>query len=169
MRPYRLHVPVLAALLLTAVPPARGQVPDDKNDRNFEVQLFEPALGSHAFLTVAGMQPEPVAGPLMLVVAVIGLVANIFGALFLAQHHETSLNIRGAFLHIIGDAVSSVAVIIGGIVIYYTGWYLIDPILSVLIAIGIMIGAYGLVSESVNILLESAPAHIACTPGIPPT
>jgi len=106
------------------------------------------------------LHPEPVAGPLMLAVAVIGLIANIFGALFLAKHHETSLNIRGAFLHIIGDAVSSVAVIIGGIVIYYTGWYLIDPLLSILIAIGIMIGSYGLLTESVNILLESAPAHI---------
>ena len=104
--------------------------------------------------------PQPVAGTLMLIVAVIGLVANIIGALFLMKHHETNLNIRGAFLHIIGDAVSSVGVIIGGIVILYTGWYLIDPILSVLIALGIIAGAIGLVSESVSILLESAPAHI---------
>ncbi len=106
------------------------------------------------------LNPPPVQGTLMLAVAVIGLIANIFGALFLVKHHETSLNIRGAFLHIIGDAISSVGVIIGGIVIYYSGWYLIDPILSILIAIGIMIGSYGLVTESVNILLESAPAHI---------
>jgi cobalt-zinc-cadmium efflux system protein len=106
------------------------------------------------------LNPQPVAGTLMLVVAIIGLVVNIIGALFLIKHRETNLNIRGAFLHIIGDAVSSVGVIIGGIVILYTGWYLIDPILSILIALGIIAGAIGLVTESVSILLESAPSHI---------
>jgi cobalt-zinc-cadmium efflux system protein len=106
------------------------------------------------------LNPQPVAGTLMLIVAVIGLVVNIIGALVLMKHHETNLNIRGAFLHIIGDAVSSVGVIIGGIIILYTGWYLIDPILSILIALGIIAGAIGLVSESVSILLESAPSHI---------
>ena len=106
------------------------------------------------------LNPQPVAGTLMLIVAVIGLVVNIIGALFLMKHRETNLNIRGAFLHIIGDAISSVGVIIGGIVILHTGWYLIDPILSMLIALGIIAGAIGLVSESVSILLESAPSHI---------
>lgn len=106
------------------------------------------------------LNPQPVAGTLMLVVAVIGLAANIIGALFLMKHHETNLNIRGAFLHIIGDAVSSVGVIIGGVIILYTGWFLIDPILSILIALGIIAGAVGLVSESVSVLLESAPSHI---------
>ncbi len=106
------------------------------------------------------LDPPPVQGTLMLVVAIIGLVANILGALFLIKHHETNLNIRGAFLHIIGDTVSSVGVIIGGVVIYYTGWYIIDPVLSVLIALVIIAGSYGLVTESVNILLESAPSHI---------
>jgi cobalt-zinc-cadmium efflux system protein len=104
--------------------------------------------------------PEPVQSTMMLVVAGIGLVVNILGALFLVKHHETNLNIRGAFLHIIGDAVSSVGVIAGGIVILFTGWYLIDPILSILIALGIIVGAVGLVIESVNVLLESVPAHL---------
>lgn len=106
------------------------------------------------------LAPQPVEGTLMLVVATIGLIVNIAGALVLVKHHETSLNIRGAFLHIIGDAVSSVGVIIGGIVIYYSGWFLIDPLLSILIALGIMVGAWGLMTESVSILLESAPSHI---------
>ncbi len=111
-----------------------------------------------AYLRMA--HPPEVQGKLMLVVAIIGLMVNIVGALVLVKHHETSLNIRGAFLHIIGDAVSSVGVIIGGIVIAYTGWYLIDPILSMLIALGIIAGAVGLVSESVSVLLESAPSHL---------
>ena len=106
------------------------------------------------------LNPPPVQGTLMLVVAIVGLIVNIAGALSLRRHHASSLNIRSAFLHIIGDAVSSVGVIIGGVVIYYTGWYLIDPVLSILIALGIIFGSYGLVTESVNILLESAPSHI---------
>lgn len=104
--------------------------------------------------------PPEVQGGLMLIIAIIGLIVNIAGASVLMKHHETSLNIRGAFLHIIGDAVSSVGVIIGGIIIAYSGWYLIDPILSMLIALGIIAGAIGLVTESVNVLLESAPSHL---------
>ena len=106
------------------------------------------------------VHPQPVEGKLMLVVAIIGLVANVIGALFLFKHSHTSLNIRGAYLHIVGDALSSVGVVIGGIVIIYTGWYLIDPLLSIMISLVIIYGAWALVTESVNILLESAPAHI---------
>ncbi len=107
------------------------------------------------------LHPPAVEGKLMLIVAVIGLIVNICGALFLVKHQETSLNIRGAFLHIIGDAVSSVGVIVGAIVITYTGWFLVDPLLSMLIAVGIIMGTVGLVSESVNILLEAVPSHIS--------
>jgi cobalt-zinc-cadmium efflux system protein len=112
----------------------------------------------HAYLRM--IHPQPVQGTLMLVIAVIGLVANIIGALFLFKHSHTSLNIRGAYLHIVGDALSSVGVVIGGVIILYTGWYLIDPILSIMISLVIIYGAWSLVKESVNILLESAPAHI---------
>jgi cobalt-zinc-cadmium efflux system protein len=112
----------------------------------------------HAYLRM--VHPQPVQGMLMLVIAVIGLVANIIGALFLFKHSHSSLNIRGAYLHIVGDALSSVGVVVGGVVILYTGWYLIDPALSVMISLVIIYGAWSLVKESVNILLESAPAHI---------
>lgn len=106
------------------------------------------------------IHPQPVQGMLMLVIAIIGLVANIIGALFLFKHSHSSLNIRGAYLHIVGDALSSVGVVIGGVIILYTGWFLIDPILSIMISLVIIYGAWSLVKESVNILLESAPAHI---------
>jgi cobalt-zinc-cadmium efflux system protein len=104
--------------------------------------------------------PEPVGGRLMLVIAAIGLVANLVGAFVLNKHSSDSLNIRGAYLHILGDALSSVGVVIGGVIIIYTGWYLVDPILSILISLVIVYGAWTLVKESVNILLEAAPAHI---------
>ena len=106
------------------------------------------------------VHPQPVAGTLMLIVAMIGLVANVIGAFVLMKHSHASLNIRGAYLHILGDALSSVGVVIGGGIILYTGWYLIDPLLSILISLVIVYGAWALVKESVSILLESVPAHI---------
>jgi len=106
------------------------------------------------------VNPQPVQGMLMMVIAFVGLVANIAGALFLHKHSRTSLNIRAAYLHILGDALSSIGVVIGGVVIIYTGWNLIDPILSILISLVIIYGSWSLVAESVNILLESVPAHI---------
>lgn len=107
------------------------------------------------------LHPQPVESVLMLGVAGLGLLVNIAGALFLTKYRKTNLNIRGAFLHIVGDALSSVGVIAGGIIILYTGWYVVDPILSVLIGLAIIIGAGALVMESVNILLESAPTHVS--------
>jgi len=106
------------------------------------------------------LHPQPVHGSLMLIIAVIGLVANVIGALFLMKHSLTSLNIRGAYLHILGDALSSVGVVVGGVIIIYSGWYLIDPILSILISLVIIYGSWALVKESVSILLESVPSHI---------
>lgn len=106
------------------------------------------------------ISPPPVQGTLMLGVAFAGLIVNIVGALFLAKFRKTNLNVRGAYLHIIGDALSSVGVIIGAVLILTLGWYLVDPILSILISLAIIVGAGALVMESVHILLESAPSHI---------
>ncbi len=106
------------------------------------------------------VHPQPVQGKLMLIIAVIGLIANIIGALVLFKHSHANLNIRGAYLHIVGDALSSIGVVIGGLIILSTGWYLIDPILSFLISLVIIYGAWALVKESVNVLLESVPSHI---------
>jgi cobalt-zinc-cadmium efflux system protein len=106
------------------------------------------------------IHPQHVAGQLMLIVAFLGLVANVIGAFFLFKHSHASLNIRGAYLHILGDALASIGVVIGGVIIIYSGWYLIDPILSMVISLIIIYGAWSLVKESVNILLESVPSHI---------
>ena len=95
----------------------------------------------------------------MLVIAVIGLVANLISAVLLSGH-SGSLNVRGAFLHVIGDALSSVGIIIGGVVILFTGWFWVDPLISAGIGIIIVFGAYNLVRESVDILLEATPGHI---------
>jgi cobalt-zinc-cadmium efflux system protein len=98
--------------------------------------------------------------PLMLTIAVIGLVANIAGLLLLRRGSRKSINVRAAFWHIIGDTMSSVGVVIGGVIIYFTGWYVVDPILAVVIGVVILWGAVRIVRESTNILLESVPGHV---------
>jgi cobalt-zinc-cadmium efflux system protein len=89
-------------------------------------------------------------------VAAIGLVANAVGLAFVSGHGG-SLNMRGAYLHVLGDLLSSVAVVAGGVFMWLTGNYLIDPILSVLIGAIIIFGAYRLLRESVDVLLEAIP------------
>lgn len=103
--------------------------------------------------------PE-VKSPLMLIVAGIGLAANIIGLFLLRRGSGRSINIRAAFWHIIGDTLSSVGVIIAGVIIYFTGWYIADPILAVVIGLVILWGALRIVKEAVDILLESVPANL---------
>jgi cobalt-zinc-cadmium efflux system protein len=104
--------------------------------------------------------PAEIRSGIMIIVALAGLAVNVAGFFILRNSSKENLNVRGAFLHVVGDLLSSVAVIIGGLIIRYTGWLVIDPILSVLIGLMILKGAYGLVRESVDILLEAAPAGI---------
>jgi cobalt-zinc-cadmium efflux system protein len=106
------------------------------------------------------VQPD-VKSPLMLIVAGVGLVVNIIGIYLLRQGSRKSINVKAAFWHIIGDTLSSVGVIIGGIIIYFTGWTIVDPILAVVIGFVILWGAVRIVKESVDILLESVPPHVA--------
>lgn len=102
--------------------------------------------------------PEVQSGP-MLVVAVAGLLANMAAAWVLSRGggHEHNLNTRGAFLHVLGDLLGSVAAIVAALVIAVTGWYAADPILSVLIGGLVVFGAWSLLRESVDVLLEAAP------------
>ncbi|MCX6354468.1 MAG: cation diffusion facilitator family transporter [Candidatus Aureabacteria bacterium] len=106
------------------------------------------------------LHPVPISGGWMLVVAVIGLAVNILTALILRESVEGNINIRSAFLHMIGDMVSSVVVVAGAIIILWTGWYPIDPILSVMVCALILVWAYSLTRESVEILLQATPRHL---------
>jgi cobalt-zinc-cadmium efflux system protein len=101
-----------------------------------------------------------VKGPLMLIVAGIGLVANIIGLYLLWHGSRKSINVRAAFWHIIGDTMSSVGVIAAGIIIQLTGWTLADPILAIVIGVVILWGAVRIVKEALDILLESVPPHV---------
>jgi cobalt-zinc-cadmium efflux system protein len=106
------------------------------------------------------MAEPAVKGPLMLIIALIGLAANLAGLYLLRRGSKKSINIKAAFWHIIGDTLSSVGVIIAAIIIQITGWNMADPIIAVVIGIIILWGAVRIVKESVNILLESVPPHV---------
>jgi cobalt-zinc-cadmium efflux system protein len=104
--------------------------------------------------------PEQIESGLMLTVSAAGLVVNVIAARLLYRSSAHSLNARGAYLHVLGDLLASVGTIAAAIAIRYTGWLTADPIASILTTVLIMSGAWRLVRESVDILLESTPAHI---------
>jgi cobalt-zinc-cadmium efflux system protein len=105
-------------------------------------------------------QPEPIQGGLMLSVATAGLIVNLVAARILSASSSHNMNARGAYLHVLGDLLASVGTLVAAVLIRYTGWLAADPVASILTTVLIMSGAWRLVRESVDILLESAPAHI---------
>lgn len=109
------------------------------------------------------LTPPVVKSGTMLVIAFVGFVVNLICAFFLHNSQHTSLNIRGALLHVVGDAVSSVGAILAGILMLWKQWYLADPLASFLVGGLILIGSWSLVKDSVNILLEGTPSHIDLT------
>ncbi len=105
--------------------------------------------------------PEPVADGLMLGVAAAGLLVNVVAAWTLRPSAETSLNVRGAYLHVLSDLLGSVATVAAALIVRYTGWLTADPVASLLMTALIVRGAWSLVRESIDVLLESTPAHIS--------
>ena len=122
-------------------------------------------LGLSAWIAVEAVArlaaPEPVGGNMMLGVAIAGLLANAVAAWLLHPVHAGSLNVRGAYLHILSDLLASVGTIVAALIIRATGWLSADPLASLLTTALIVRGAWTLVRESVDVLLESTPAHIA--------
>lgn len=102
--------------------------------------------------------PAPVQLGPMAVVALVGLVANLAALGFLHRTH--SMNVHGAFLHVLGDTLSSVGVLVGAGIMAMTGWYVVDPIISLVISVVIVVGAIRLVRDAVDVLLEAVPAHV---------
>jgi len=105
-------------------------------------------------------QPREVMQGPMLVIAVIGLIINIICAKILHGGHKHNINMRGAFLHVLGDLLGSVGVIAAGLVIAFTGWTYADPLASLFIVGLILFNSFNLVRDAVHILMEGAPAHI---------
>ncbi len=102
------------------------------------------------------VSPPQINTPLMITIATIGLIGNLVAALIIGRGH-VDLNIKSAWVHLLGDTMSSIGVIVSGIVIYFTGWLYADPISSVIIGIGIIAGGTAVVKEATYIFLELTP------------
>lgn len=107
-------------------------------------------------------EPQPVAGGLMLGVAAAGLLVNlwVFRVLHQGHGHHHDLNVRGAVLHVLGDLFGSVGAIVAAVVILWTGWTPIDPLLSLAVCVLVLVSAGRLLREAVHILLEGTPGHV---------
>ncbi len=119
------------------------------------IALFLIKEGFERFLN-----PQEIDGFMMLWVSVVGLLGNVITAMLLYRDSKNSLNMRSAFIHILSDGLSSVAVIIGGWLVYQYQWYIIDPILTLLIGAYILWHSYHMLRETINILMEAKPEDI---------
>lgn len=152
----------LAAIKLAAFPAS-----DTRTFGWHRVEVFASFInGASVFMIAFGIfyeawgrlfQPEEVKSLPMFIIAAIGLFMNLLAASALHHHSHDDLNVRSAFLHVIGDAAASVGVIIGGLVIYFTHWYVLDAVISIGIGFIIFWGAWRVLRESAHILLEGAP------------
>lgn len=105
-------------------------------------------------------EPEPVKGLLMFIFATAGLIFNLLAVLILKKHSDSSLNIRSAYLHLLGDTLSSVAVVIGGILIYFFEIYWIDPLITVMISLYIIKETWDVFRHSADILMQAVPRGV---------
>ena len=106
-------------------------------------------------------QPQPIRTGLFLGVATAGLLVNLLSLRLLHRHHDHSLNVRGAYLHVLGDLLGSLGAVAAALIVALTGWTLADPAVSILIAGLLVFGAWRLVRESTDILLEAVPKHVS--------
>jgi cobalt-zinc-cadmium efflux system protein len=158
----------LAAIRLAAYP-----VSDTRTFGWHRTEVFASFInGSTVFLMAIGIfyeawqrfqYPHEIKSLPMLVIAVVGLLLNLFSASALHAHSHDDLNVQSAFLHVIGDAAASVGVIVGGAVIYFTNWYVVDAIISAGIGVLIFWGSWRVVRDSAHILLEGVPRGMSTT------
>jgi len=157
-------------LSLTAIHLARYPASDTRTYGWHRAEIFASLINGSTLLLIAFgilgeawgrlLHPEAVKSKEMFIIATIGLVMNLVAASRLHGHSHDDLNVRSAFLHVLGDAIASVGVIIGGIIMLYTGWFIIDALISVAIVLIISWGAIRILREAAHILLEGVPSNI---------
>ncbi|MCS6926302.1 MAG: cation diffusion facilitator family transporter [Candidatus Binatia bacterium] len=158
------------ALSLFAAYVATLPVTSQKTFGYYRAEILAAFLNGLALWLVAGVifreayyrffAPPPVQGRGMVLIAGAGLVVNLFTVWLLRDAHHSSLNIRGVFLHVMSDALGSVGAILAGLLILWTEWYWVDPATSILIGVLILGSSFGLVRESVDILMQATPRHL---------
>lgn len=104
--------------------------------------------------------PSPIGEVTVIIVAAIGIVINASSAMLFAKNNKHDLNIKGAFLHLMADALLSFGVLVTGIIVYYTGWMRLDPLVGLVIVTVIIAGTWDLLRQSLRLLLDAAPKHI---------
>jgi len=157
-------------LSLVAIRLARFPATDRRTYGWHRAEILASLINGLTLLLIAGgilteawerlLHPQAVKSKEMFVIAIIGLITNLLAAARLHRHSHDDLNVRSAFLHVVGDAIASLGVIAGGIVMLYTNWFVIDALISVAIVLIIGFGALRLLREAGHILLEGVPAHL---------
>ena len=104
---------------------------------------------------------ESVNGMGVAVIAAVGVVINGLTMMFFRHDHKHDLNVKGAYLHMMADALVSVGVVVSGIIIYFTGWNIVDPIIGIVVAVVIVISSWNLLLESVRLALDAVPENIS--------
>ncbi len=119
------------------------------------------AVGSIGYESIHRLfAPSPVRSDIIIWVAAIGIVINFGSAFLFMRNKEHDLNLKGAYLHLLVDALVSVGVVVSGIVIYYTDWQWVDPLVSVVIMAIIVIGTWNLLSDSIRLSVDAVPRNI---------
>lgn len=119
------------------------------------------SIGAILFESIQRLiEPEPLSGKTISIVAAIGILINGLTALLFFRGRENDLNVKSAFLHLIADAAVSAALVIGGILIYYTSWYWIDPLMGIAVAIAIVFSTWKLLRDSLRLSLDGVPQGI---------
>lgn len=158
------------ALSVFAIRLARKPPSESKTYGYVRLEILAALVNGATLLVIAGLilveawerlrEPLIIEGALMLSVAAVGLGVNALGAVLLHEHAHENLNVRGAYLHILGDLLGSVGAIVAAVIVLATGWTPADAIVSVIIAALILYSAWHLVREATDVLLESVPPHI---------
>ncbi|KZS48687.1 zinc transporter ZitB [Paenibacillus glucanolyticus] len=163
-----------SALLLSLVALWFATKPSSPNKTYgfYRFEILAALLNGVALFVIAGFivweaiqrfnDPPTVASGSMMLIAVIGLLANLLSAWFLMRTGDVknNVNLRSAYLHVIGDALGSVGAIVAGIVMIAFGWYIADPIISILVSILILKSAWRIIQNTVHILMEGVPASV---------
>lgn len=147
--------------------------PTDKKTFGFQrLEILAALFNGITLFVIAGfiileaykrvLMPQNVNSEYMMVIATIGMVANILSAWVLLKQGDITdnINMRSAYLHIVGDALGSVGAILAGGLMYYWNWYIADPIISIIVALIILKGAWGVIKQALHILMEGTPATI---------
>lgn len=127
----------------------------------FNAIVLIVSVGAIVFQAVGRFfHPEPIRGDIMLAVALLGIAINLTTGLMFFRDKDNDLNIKSAYMHLLSDAAVSFGIVITGVVIYYTGWYWLDPAISIILAVVILMGTWHILQESLRMSMDGVPVAI---------